>query len=152
MEINHQVKFKGEKSEIIANSLIDTGASISIIPLDIAIQIGAWETGQQIEIVGVNNQRSIVPLGAVIIQFPQFNNIGSKVVIPVSENQKKPIIGMDILSPLGFIIDTKNKSIMLNDKSDSGFKDFYVGVGKATLFIAGTVIIINVLKEIFRKR
>jgi hypothetical protein len=55
---------------VTVETLIDTGALISIIPLDLAQQIGAWKTNDKIQIIGVNNQMSLLLLCAVIVEFP----------------------------------------------------------------------------------
>ena len=51
-------------------AFIDTGASISIVPLDLSQQIGAWKTNDKIQIIGVNNQMSLLLLCALIVEFP----------------------------------------------------------------------------------
>lgn len=152
MDITKPVKFKGEFGELTVDSLIDTGASISIIPLDIAQQIGAWKTNDQMQIIGVNNQSSLLPLGAVIVQFPMFNNIGGKLVIPVSDKETRPIIGMDIMNPLGIIIDTKTRTLNLRGHENENSKDILAGIGTATLFVGGSFLVIKLLEEIFKQK
>ena len=44
--VTFHVKFKGARGETLIKSLINTGADISLIPLKIARQIGAWRTNQ----------------------------------------------------------------------------------------------------------
>ena len=74
-------------------ALIDRGALISMIPLDLAQQIGAWKTNDKIQIIEVYNQMSLLLLCAVIIEFPMFNYIGGKLIVAVSDKETRPIIG-----------------------------------------------------------
>ena len=152
MNITKPIRFKGKFGELTVDSLIDTGASISMIPLDLAQQIGAWKTNDKIQIIGVNNQINLLPLGAIIVKFPMFNDVGGKLVVPVGDKETRPIIGMDIMNPLGIIIDTKTKSLSLRNTDNENLKNILAGIGTATLFVGGTILVVKILEELFKKK
>ena len=56
MKIYKQINFKGGRCEAFVNLLIDTGAGISFIPIDLARSMGTWCTDQYMEVVGVHGQ------------------------------------------------------------------------------------------------
>ncbi len=58
MRIYVDVKLGGETREVIESAVVDTGAEISLIPLSLATNIGAWSTNQQTNVVGVHGQAS----------------------------------------------------------------------------------------------
>jgi len=67
---SQSIRFKGKFGKVTVGAFIDTGASISIVPLDLSQQIGAWKTNDKIQIIGVNNQMSLLLLCALIVEFP----------------------------------------------------------------------------------
>jgi predicted aspartyl protease len=135
---------------VTVETLIDTGASISIIPLDLAQQIGAWKTNDKIQIIGVNNQMSLLLLCAVIVEFPMFNYIVvGKLIVAVSDKETRPIIGMDIMNPLGITIDTKAKTLSLRNPDNGNLKNILAAIGNATLFVGGIILVVKILEKIF---
>lgn len=143
MRIYQVVKIKGARKSLRANALIDTGAEISIIPLGLAVSVGVRHIAfDPIIIEGIHGQRSKLPLGVVYIYFPQLNNIGGKFLVAVSNKEKEPIIGMDILRPLGIIVHTKEKRLSVKNKIWEAFK---------TLSAAGVLILagIKILESLF---
>ena len=120
--IYESVKFKGARGETLIKSLIDTGTDISLMPLKIARQIGAWRTNQTINVKGIHGQSKILPLCVVDIFFPSLNNIGGRFGVVVSDTEDTPIIGMDILKLLGITIDTKLNCLYVKNEIWEAFK------------------------------
>jgi len=144
MRIYKPVKFKGKKGETPRNSLIDTGASISLIPIELAISVGAWRTGQYVNITGVHEQSRNFPVGQMGIFFPNLGNKGGYFLIGVSDVEKEPIIGMDVLKPLGISIDTKSGELSIKNEIWEAFKTLS-GIGVA--FFLGVKILENLFGE-----
>jgi predicted aspartyl protease len=123
MRIYKSVNFQGAKSTILAKALIDTGASITLIPLGLAQKIGARLTGQSIIVSGVNDKIGrALPCGVANITFPSLDNKGGPFFLVVSDVENKPIIGIDILTPLGIHIDTKTQELSIKNESWEAFK------------------------------
>ncbi len=122
MRIYQIAKFQGARTKTQENVLIDTGADISLIPLSLAMEIGAWRTNQTINIVGIHKQSRKLRLGVVHIYFPSLNNIGGRFFTAISDKEQKPIIGMDILRPLGISIDTKRHQLLVRNEVWEAFK------------------------------
>ncbi len=61
---------KGAKDETVEQSLIDIGASISLLPIELAKQVEAWRTNQNVNVIGVHGQSRNLPLGKIGIFFP----------------------------------------------------------------------------------
>jgi len=125
--------------------LIDTGADISIIPLKLAVMIGAWRTDQTINISGVHGQSRTLPLGVAHIYFPSLSEMGGRFVIAISDIEQKPIIGMDILRPLGINIDTRTHQLSVRNELWEAFKTLS-GVGVLT-FVG-----IKILESVFEEK
>jgi predicted aspartyl protease len=132
MRIYKDVRFKGAKGGIIKQSLIDTGASISLVPVELANSVGAWHTNQNLNIVGVHGQKRKLPLEKMGIFFPDLENKGGYLVVSVSDIEETPIIGMDILKPLGINIDTKTGELSIKNEIWEAFKTLS-GIGIAVL-------------------
>jgi len=122
MRICQTAKFQGARTKTQESALIDTGADISIIPLRLAMKIGAWRTNQTINIVGIHKQSRELPLGVAHIYFPSLNNIGGRFLIAISDKEQEPIIGMDILRPSGISIDTKTHQVSVRNEVWEAFK------------------------------
>ena len=135
MKIYKCVKFKGKHTETTKKALIDTGADISLIPSKLASIIGAWHTNQWVDIVGVHGQSRKLPVGKIGIFFPELGDKGGYFLVAVSNIEKVPIIGMDILKPLGISIDTKTGELSIKNEIWEAFKTlsaigvvFFLGV------------------------
>lgn len=135
MRIYKTVRFDGAISFVYEKALIDTGADISMIPLRIATLIGAWNTGQTINIIGVHGQARTLPLGVADVYLPILNDIGARFPIAVSDVEEEPIIGMDILEPLGIEINTGTQELSVKNEVWEAFKTlsglgliFFVGI------------------------
>lgn len=144
MTIYKPIKFRGAKGEIIEQSLIDTGASISMIPIELAMRVGAWRTDQNVNVVGVHKQARSLPLGKVGIFFPNLGEKGGYCIVAVTDVEKEPIIGMDILTPLGISIDTKTKELSIKNEVWEAFKTFS-GIG-VVIFLG-----VKILEKLFEE-
>jgi len=49
---------------------MDTRASISLMPRELAITVGAWRTDQYVNVTGVHGQSRDLPIGKIGISFP----------------------------------------------------------------------------------
>ncbi len=144
MRIYQTIRFQGARNTAQQNALIDTGADISMIPLRLAAMIGAWRTDQTINIKGVHGQSRTLPLGVAHIYFPSLNDIGGQFYITISNIEQEPIIGMDILRPLGISIDTRNRRLSVRNEIWEAFKTL-AGVGVLT-FVG-----IKILESVFEE-
>ncbi len=113
MRIYRPIKFKGANKEITKPSLIDTGDSISLIPIELAWCVGVWRTNQDVNVIVVHGQQRRPPLGKVGIFFPDLGNKGGDFLVAVSDVEKESIIGMNILRTLGINIDTKTGELSI---------------------------------------
>ncbi len=130
------IKFKGVRGEIVRESLIDTGASISLIPLEIARRVGVWRIDQTINLVGAHGQSRVLPLGVVRIFFLDLGDKGGCFIVAISDVEREPIIGMDVLKPLGISIDTKTVGLSIKNEVWEAFK---------TLSAIGVVFFLGIL-------
>lgn len=85
MRIYKQIKFRGAQGESIRKSLIDTGADISLILMELAITVEAWRTNQYVNITGVHGQSKSLPMAKVGIFFPELGNKRGDFVVAVSD-------------------------------------------------------------------
>lgn len=122
MRIYAKIGFKGARNRLVKKALIDTGAEISLIPIDLARRIGAWRTNRSINLVGVHRQTRRLPIGKLGIFFENLNNKGGYFLVAVSDIEDKPIIGMDVLKPLGVSIDTKTHQLTIKNEIWEAFK------------------------------
>jgi len=122
MRIYVGVKLKGGTNETTENALVDTGAEISLLPVSIAINIGAWSTNQQTNVVGVHGQARTLPIVVGHLYFPSLNNVGGQFAFAMSDIEQEPIVGMDILKPLGITIDTRTHELSVKNEIWEAFK------------------------------
>ena len=122
MRIYAEVQLQGETTFISQNALVDTGAEISLIPSSIARNVGAWNTNQQTNVVGVHGQGRILPIVVANLYFPSLNNVGGEVAFTMSDVEQEVIVGMDILEPLGIIVDTKTGQLSIKNEIWEAFK------------------------------
>ncbi len=144
MRIYQVIRFQGARNQTEERALIDTGADISMIPLRLAAMISAWQTNQTINISGVHGQSRTLPLGVARIYFPSLNDIGGQFYIAISNIEQEPIIGMDILRPLGVSIDIRNGRLLVQNEIWEAFKTL-AGVGVLT-FVG-----IKILESVFEE-
>jgi len=133
MRIYKPIKFKGARGETIRESLIDTGASISLIPKELAITVGAWPTDLNVNVRGVHGESRSLPIGRIGTFFPELGDKGGYFLVAVSDVEKKPVIGMDILKPLGVTIDTKTGELSIKNEIWEAFKTIS-GIAVAVFF------------------
>ncbi len=144
MKIYQDIRFKGFCGEAIEKALIDTGAEISLIPIDLARRVGAWRTNQSTNIVGIHAQRRNLPIAKTEIFFPSLGDKGGYFLVAVSDVEEEPIIGMDVLKPLGISIDTKTHQLSVKNEIWEAFKTLSaIGV----LTYAGIKILEKVFEE-----
>lgn len=122
MQIYVEVHLQGETNYTSHSALVDTGAELSLIPSSIARDIGAWSTSQQTNVVGVHGQGRILPIVVANLCFPSLNNVGGEVAFAMSDVEQELIIGMDILGPLGIIVDTKTGKLSIKNEVWEAFK------------------------------
>lgn len=144
MRIYQTIRFEGARNTIQENALIDTGAEISMIPLRLAQMIGAQRTDQTTNITGVHGQSRTLPLGVVYVYFPSLNNIGGRFLVAISDIDSEPIIGMDVMKPLGISIDTQTNQLSVKNEIWEAFKTL-AGVGVLTF--AGIKILESIFEE-----
>lgn len=122
MRIYVEVQLHGETNSTSHSALVDTGAELSLIPSSIARNIGAWNTSQQMNVVGVHGQGRILPIVVTNLYFPSLNNAGGEVAFAMSDVEQELIVGMDILRPLGIIVDTKTSELSIKNEIWEAFK------------------------------
>jgi predicted aspartyl protease len=122
MRIYTDIKLKGASNEIIINALIDSGAEISLMPLRIAQNIGAWKTNEYIDIKSVHEEIKECSIIIAELYFISLNLVGGQFRFAMSDVAKEVIIGMDILKPLGITIDTKSNSLSIKNEILEAFK------------------------------
>lgn len=144
MRIYKEIKFKGAKRETAKKSLIDTGAEISLIPINLAINVGAWRTHQNINIRGVHGLSRNLPIGKIGIFFPDLGNKGTHFLVAVSDVKNEPIIGMDVLKPIGISINTRTHELSVKNETWEAFKNL---AAAGVLIFAG----IKVVEELFEE-
>jgi len=128
MRIHENVRLQGARGENMERALIDTGAEISVMPLSVATNIGAWRTNQQTNIVGIFGQARMLPIIVANLYFPSLNNVGGQFAFAMSDMEQEFIVGMDILKPLGINIDTKTHQLSIKNEIWEAFKTL-AGVG-----------------------
>ena len=143
MSIYADIKLQGARNEIIKRALIDTGAEISLMPLSIAANIGAWRTNQQTNVVGVHGEAKTLPIIVAYLYFPSLNNIGGQFAFAMSNTGQEVIVGMDILKPLGITIDTKTYQLLVKNEIWEAFKTL-AAIG---VLVIGGVKLLEALSE-----
>ena len=122
MRINVEVHLQGETNSTSHSALVDTGAELSLIPSSIARNIGAWNTSQQTNVVGVHGQGRILPIVVANLYFPSLNNVGGEVAFAMSDVEQELIVGMDVLRPLGITVDTRTGRLSIKNEIWEAFK------------------------------
>jgi predicted aspartyl protease len=122
VEIHVEVHLQGGRNYASHSALVDTGAELSLIPSSIARDIGAWSTREQTNVVGIHGQSRILPIVVASLYFPSLNNVGGEVAFAMSDVEQSLIIGMDVLEPLGIIVDTKMGKLSIRNEVWEAFK------------------------------
>lgn len=143
MSIYTDIKLKGARNEIIENALVDTGAEISLMPLSLGANIGAWYTGQQTDVVGVHGEARTLPIIVAYLYLPSLNNMGGQFAFAMNNTGQELIVGMDILKPLGIIIDTKTHQLSVKNEIWEAFKTLAAG----GVFIFAGIKLLGVLSK-----
>lgn len=138
MRIYQNIRFHGAINTVYGKALIDTGADISMIPLGLAEMIGALHICKVINIRGVFGQDRTLPLRTMCICFPSLKNIGMQIPVAVSDVEQIPIIGMDVLKPLGITIDTKTGQLSVKHE---GWEVFKTMAGVVAIIIFGAEVV-----------
>ena len=104
--------------------LIDTGAQVSVIDLDLALDLRLPETAAPLSILGVGGSQEARQFTG-LLHLPEWDITWPTtfVSIPLTENHRiAVIIGMDVLSELIFILNGPKRTIELS------FPDEFDGV------------------------
>lgn len=128
--IYEKVRIGGVRERVIVHCLVDTGAEISLLPVNLARHIGVWETKRQITVVCVHNQSRTLQLIDCRIWFPSLGNVDGQVRFAMTDNDQEPIIGMDVLKRIGISINTKTGVLSIQNEVWEVFKTF-AGAGLA---------------------
>lgn len=142
MLIYHDVRFEGTRTNTIEKSMIDTGASISMIPRRLADAVGAWPTSLHMTVEGVHKQQKTLPLAAIRISFPGLNGAGGQLLVAVSDDLDTPLIGMDILRPLGVSINAGTHQLEIRNEAFDAFRNL-------SAVLVGGVILAYVIDAVF---
>lgn len=138
MIIYEDVQLRGTKASVVEKALIDTGATVSLIPGHIAEQIGVWPTQERITLHNFQGEPKVIDAQYVIAElfFPALNGVGSKFAFAVDDKLENPIIGLDIMNLLGVSIDTSTGKLEIKNKVWEAFKTLsgIVGVGVLVYF------------------
>ena len=143
MRIYANVRLQGANNESVENAIIDTGAEISLMPSRIAVNIGAWCTNQQMNVVGVHGEARTLPIIVAHLHFPALNDVGGQFAFVMSNTERELLIGMDILNPLGITIDTQTHQLSIKNEIWEAFKTL-AAVG---VIIYGGVKLLEALSE-----
>lgn len=119
MEIRQKVLIKGERKQTLVNALIDTGASVSMLSESVAREIGAWLTNRSIHVTGVHGDTREMDVLLADISFPNISNVGGRFTFAMGQST---IVGMDILKPLGVVIDTSTGKLRVKNDTWEAFK------------------------------
>jgi len=115
-----------------------------MMPKGLANTIGAWHTNQNMDIIGVHKQKRTLPIGIANIYFSSLGDIGGPFSIAISDIEVEPIIGMDIMRPLGININTRTHELTLNNEIWEAFKTL-------SGIIVGGFIVVKALDAIFKE-
>lgn len=122
MQIHADVTFEGAHASETHPSLIDTGAVVTLLPLDLAGRVGASDFDEVVTLSGFNGHPSRCAVIGVKATFPGLQGKGGLVRVYAMPNLDRPIIGMDIMKPMGIAIDTRTHSLTINIPMWEGFK------------------------------
>ena len=139
MQIRKDIILEGAKSKCV-NALIDTGASITLLPKKLADEIGARYTGEKQPLSGIfDNSGDVGEVAIINVKFPFLNNLNYLARVAVSAKATDVLIGLDVLNPLKMTIDT--------DTHELSVKNEVVEFGKASLMIVGGVVVAGLILD-----
>jgi predicted aspartyl protease len=117
MQIRKKLIIEGSRQENV-DALIDTGASVTLLPKNIADKIGVKYTGETQSLGGAfEGLGDVADVAVVNIRFPFLNNLNYLARVAVSAKAKDILIGLDILNPLSIIVDTKTHELRIKNES-----------------------------------
>jgi predicted aspartyl protease len=125
MKIYENIIYKASKGSTSLKSLIDTGATVTMIPISLAKKIGAYRTDKTIKLVGVHGQEKTCEVAVLKLYFPSLDNLGGALSVAVTDFEEEPLIGMDILSRYEIIINTQKLTLETKKPLTDLFKDTF---------------------------
>lgn len=143
-KILEKVIIKGTKGQWTYDALIDTGATVSLIPKALADQVGVTKTLVTRSVQGVHRDIKTFPVVIANLHFVTLNR-GSDFPFVMSNSTDELIVGMDIMMPLGISIDTKTGKLTVINEVWEGFKN----LATAGVIVTG---IAWFLGEIFKEK
>lgn len=145
MQILKDIILEGSKSKTV-KVVIDTGASMTLLPKKIADEIGVRYTGEKQPLGGAfESLNDIAEVAIVNIKFPFLNNLNYVAKVAVSTKAIGVLIGMDILNPLKIIIDTNTHQIVVKDEMKEAVKT-------GLMIVGGAAVLGTILYVLFRRR
>lgn len=127
-DIHALVDFSGANGWRRLRALVDTGAQLTLVPGQLAASLGAWPTGQTATLCGVHGDCRTLPTAMLRVHFAALGGKGWLFKVAVDANRGEPIIGMDVLGPLGIHIDTRTGHIAIKSEAWETFKTI-AGIG-----------------------
>jgi len=91
-----------------------------MLPFDLAREIGAWRTGDEMNIVGVHRDSRMLEVVKANVRFPLLSNVGGPSRIVMGDGEL--IVGMDILRPLGGHDRNRNRATGGQERSLGGLQ------------------------------
>ena len=128
------------------SALIDTGASYTMLPKQLADEIGVRYTGERVQLGGAFAGGSDnAYLAFATLKFPFFDNLTYMPKIAISEKATDILVGMDVLNPLKIVIDSHTGELTI--------KDEIVDLAKGGLMIVGVgAVAYGIYKLFFDKK
>ena len=138
MQIRKKVVFEGSNSRVV-DALIDTGASMTLLPKKFADEIGVKYTGERRRFTGAfEGGYDNAYIANVNLRFPFLNDAYYSAVIAVSEKATEVLIGLDIFNALKIRIDSDTGHIVVKDETVDLVKD---GLAIAGIVAIGIVVL-----------
>lgn len=138
MQIRKDIILRGAKSKTV-NALIDTGASLTLIPKKIADEIEVKYLNKKQQMHGAfEGGEDIAEIAAIDMNFPFLEDLNYIAEVAVSSKATDVLIGLDILNPLKITIDTDTHELSIKNEIVDGVKNGLAIVGGVA--IAGTIL------------
>jgi len=144
MRILHNVHIRGQHKQTLSNALIDTGASVSMLAEKEAHRIGAWLTNHSIHVSGVHGDTRKLDVLLADIKFPGLGDVGGRFAFVLGQ---ATIVGMDILNPLGVVIDTSTGELSVKNDVWESFKT----IAATGVIVWGAAKVLDAISEKPRK-
>lgn len=139
--IEKPVTFTGSQGTTTVTAIIDTGATTTLLPRSIAADIGTHATGFRRWVGGIAGGEDM-EFAIAGVTFPTLGK-GNQILVAISDNFPVPLIGMDVMSPMGITIDTESGEFKLNNKLWEAFKT----VSAVVVAGGGAVAVISAIGE-----